>query len=142
VSGYQIGHTLHIAWDLTSDEGLQFGGWALDDVCVVANVHGVCGDGVVTAHEACDDGARNADAPNACRTYCMKPSCGDSIVDDGEQCDRGASGDSQCTANCELVAAPALGGCCSAGRGGAGGPVVLGAAVLGFVARRRRRRVR
>jgi hypothetical protein len=141
VSGYQSGHTLDIAWDLTSDEGLQFGGWAIDDVCVVANVNGVCGDGVVTAHEACDDGPNNADRPNACRTFCQAPACGDRIVDDGEACDDGPDGDGTCTPDCELVGPPSLGGCCSAERGAAG-PFALTAVVLGLVLRRRRRALR
>jgi len=139
VSGYQSGHTLDITWDLSSDEGLQFGGWALDDVCVVANIHSVCGDGVRTAHEACDDGAANADEPNACRTYCQPPSCGDKIVDRGEECDDGPAGDGYCTSTCQLVGPPSLGGCCSAQRGGGGGAGALAAAVLGLVLRRRRR---
>lgn len=137
ISGYQPGHTLDIGWDLTSDEGLEFGGWAIDDVCVVANVNGVCGDGMLTAHEACDDGAGNADRPNACRTWCQLPTCGDGILDDGEECDNGSGGASECTARCELVKAPDLGGCCSAERG-AGGSCGLGALVLGLVLRRRR----
>jgi MYXO-CTERM domain-containing protein len=141
VSGYQGGHTLDLGWDLTSDEGLEFGGWAIDDVCVVANVGGVCGDGVVTAHEACDDGAGNADRANACRTWCQLPICGDGIVDHGEECDVGSAGNSACTASCETVKPPDLGGCCSAERG-AGGPWALGALVLGLVLRRRRRPLR
>jgi uncharacterized protein (TIGR03382 family) len=140
VSGYQTGHTLDIAWDLTSDEGLQFGGWAIDDVCVVANTSGVCGDAVVTVHETCDDGANNADRPNACRTWCQLPMCGDGIVDDGEACDRGPTGNGECTNTCELVQPPSLGGCCSAERG-AGGSFALGALTLGLVLRRRRRRL-
>ncbi|HEU4728710.1 MAG TPA: hypothetical protein VFT22_12490 [Kofleriaceae bacterium] len=139
LSGYQSGHTLDISWDLTSDEGLQFGGWAIDDVCVVANVHGVCGDGVVTAHEGCDDGPDNGERPNACRTWCQPPTCGDGIIDDGEQCDNGPGGNGECTSMCELVQPPSLGGCCSAERG-AGGSGVLGALTLGLVLRRRRRR--
>ncbi|TMQ11638.1 MAG: hypothetical protein E6J90_34070 [Deltaproteobacteria bacterium] len=138
VSGFQAGHSLDIAWDLTSDEGLQFGGWALDDVCVVANLNSVCGDGVVAVHEECDDGPGNGDRPNACRTFCQNPSCGDHIVDDGEDCDDGPAGDDLCTSNCKLVGPPSLGGCCSAERNPAG-PCALGAAVLGLVLRRRRR---
>jgi len=141
VSGYQSGHTLDIAWDLSSDEGLEFGGWAIDDVCVVANTHGVCGDGVVTVHESCDNGADNADRPNACRTWCQLPTCGDGIVDDGEACDRGPSGNGECTSTCQLVEPPSLGGCCSAERG-AGGSMGLAVVTLGLVLRRRRRRLR
>ncbi|MEO7729798.1 MAG: hypothetical protein ABIY55_02415 [Kofleriaceae bacterium] len=139
VSGYQMGHTLDIAWDLTADEGLQFGGWAIDDVCVVANVDGVCGDGRVTAHETCDRGADNADAPDACRTWCQVPTCGDRIVDSNETCDDGPEGSLTCRPDCQLIAVPELGGCCSSGRG-AGGSWLLSALVLGWVVRRRRRR--
>jgi len=138
VSGFQPGHTLDIRWDLTSDEGLQFGGWAIDDVCVVANVNGVCGDGVVTAHETCDLGAGNADRPNLCRTWCQLPACGDRIIDDGETCDDGPTGSATCTDECTAIEAPELGGCCSVGQG-ASGSCVLAAAVLGLVLRRRRR---
>jgi MYXO-CTERM domain-containing protein len=138
ISGYQAGHQLDIAWDLTSDEGLQFGGWALDDVCVVANVNSVCGDGVVSGHEDCDDGAANGDRPNTCRTFCQAPACGDHIVDDGEECDNGSAGDDECTPTCQLVQPPSLGGCCSAERGAAG-PFALGTLVLGLILRRRRR---
>src|SRR6185436_6212751 len=96
VSGYQSGHTLDISWELTADLDVQLGGWTLDDVCVVANVASVCGDGIVTAHEACDDGAGNAERANACRTWCQFPTSGDTIVDDEEQCDDGPSGSTSC----------------------------------------------
>jgi hypothetical protein len=138
VSGYQRGHTLDIAWSLTADEGLEFGGWAIDDVCVVANVDGVCGDGRVTAHETCDRGADNADAPDACRTTCQIPTCGDRIIDSGETCDDGPEGSPTCTPACQLLDVPELGGCCSTGRG-VGGSGALAALVLGSLLRRRRR---
>jgi hypothetical protein len=140
VSGIQPGHVLDIAWELTSDEGLEFGGWALDDVCVVANVHSVCGDGIVSSHETCDDGPANADRPNTCRTWCQLPTCGDGIVDDGEACDAGPGGNGYCTPTCEIVQSPGLGGCCSADRGGAASSCGLAALALGVVRRRRRRR--
>jgi hypothetical protein len=98
----------------------------------------VCGDGVVTAHESCDDGDANADRPNTCRTWCQQPACGDHIVDDGEDCDGGPTGSTTCTDQCETIEAPSLGGCCSADRS-AGGSCALGGLVLGLVLRRRRR---
>ena len=138
VSGYQPGHVLDIAWDLRSDEGLQFGGWTIDDVCLVANANGVCGDGNVTAHEGCDDGVANADRPNTCRTWCQPPSCGDGIIDDHEDCDDGPDGSATCTKMCTLIEAPGLGGCCSAQRD-ARGPCLLAGLTLVLVLRRRRR---
>ena len=139
VSGYQMGHTLDIAWSLTADGGLEFGGWAIDDVCVVANVDGVCGDRRITAHETCDNGDDNADAPDACRSWCQLPTCGDRIIDRAETCDDGPDGGPNCTPACELVAAPELGGCCSTGRD-VGGSAALSVLVLGGVLRRRRPR--
>ena len=108
VSGYQPGHIIEIAWDLKSDEGLQFGGWTIDDVCVVADTSSVCGDGKVTAKEACDDGVDNADRPDACRTWCQPPTCGDRIIDKHEECDGGAEGDATCTPDCTLIEPPGL----------------------------------
>ncbi len=140
ISGWAPGNELTIAWDLTADEGLQLGGWSLDDVCVVANIHSVCGDGIKSPTEACDNGQDNANEPDHCRTYCLVPRCGDGIKDSKEECDSGA-GDYNCSSICELVEIPALGGCCSANREVAG-PLGLGAVVLGLVARRRRRRAR
>ncbi|HEY0989265.1 MAG TPA: hypothetical protein VGD80_19485, partial [Kofleriaceae bacterium] len=103
VSGYQPGHIIEIAWDLKSDEGLQFGGWTIDDVCVVANTSGVCGDGMITGHEACDNGVDNADRPDACRTWCQPPMCGDNIIDKHEECDGGPDGNATCTKECTLI---------------------------------------
>lgn len=141
VSGYGHGHTLDIAFDLHTDAGLALGGWTLDDVCVVANVKSVCGDGVKSLTEQCDEGAANSNEPNAaCRTWCKRAACGDGIVDDGEQCDAGGGGDDACTADCQEVELPTLGGCCSSSRGAAGS-IVLGVLVafagLGRAGRRR-----
>ncbi|MBK9260485.1 MAG: DUF4215 domain-containing protein [Polyangiaceae bacterium] len=49
-----------------------------------------CGDGVVSAGEACDDGAQNGQY-GFCTADCtaMGPRCGDSIVNGPEQCDDG-----------------------------------------------------
>ncbi len=49
-----------------------------------------CGDGVLDADEACDDGPANSDIrPDACRTHCQLPTCGDGATDAGEGCDDG-----------------------------------------------------
>lgn len=138
VSGYAFDHTLDIGFDLTTDEGLELGGWHVDDVCVVANVHSICGDGVKTATEQCDEGEANANVPGACRTYCRLPTCGDGIVDTGEACDDGREGSPACTATCTEAELEAAGGCCSSSRD-AGGSLLLGGFVAGLVLRRRRR---
>ena len=100
-----------IKFELASDQGLEFGGWNIDDVCVVAVANSICGDGNVTGAETCDDGDENADTADACRLNCVAPICGDAIVDSGEQCDDGnlLSGDG-CSSICEKQ-----GGCNSGG---------------------------
>ncbi len=129
------GHQVTVGFDLKSDGAFELGGWAIDDLCVVANPLSICGDGVVSQTEQCDDGSANADVPDACRTYCKKPACGDNIVDMGEECDDGSGGSVECTAKCTLNPVTP-GGCCSAG--GGAGSLALGVIVLGLVRRRRR----
>ncbi|HWU86484.1 MAG TPA: hypothetical protein VN253_04390, partial [Kofleriaceae bacterium] len=142
VSGYAFGHMLQISLDLSSDEGLNLGGWQLDELCVVANINSVCGDGVKSRTEGCDEGDANSDLPNAkCRTYCRVASCGDGVVDSGEECDEGASGTETCSAKCELLELPNTGGCCDAGGARPYGSLALAGLVgLGLFGRRRRRR--
>ena len=64
----------------------------------------ICGDGIKTKGEACDDG-KNTGGYGKCATGCvLGPRCGDGIVqaDQGEQCDDGnlVSGDG-CSATCK-----------------------------------------
>ncbi|MBA2542886.1 MAG: hypothetical protein H0V17_24785 [Deltaproteobacteria bacterium] len=136
VSGYAFGHTIDIAWDLQTDEGLNLGGWAIDDVCVVANKSSICGDGIKNQFELCDDGPANADVAGACRTYCLLPTCGDNIVDDGEACDEGFGGTPTCSAACDILT-PEEAGCCSSSSGSQGA-LALGALVGLLMFRRRR----
>ncbi|MFN0252072.1 MAG: MYXO-CTERM sorting domain-containing protein [Kofleriaceae bacterium] len=139
LSGWSPSRNLQVSWELTSDMGLHLGGWQLDDVCIVANVNSVCGDGVRTPTEGCDLGPANSDKPDSeCRTFCLKATCGDGILDSDEECDHGP-GDNRCSAQCTDIDLPTLGGCCSTG-GGSGGSLALGALVAGLVLRRRRRR--
>ncbi len=137
LSGYFSGRKLKVAFDLKSDPGLQLGGWAIDDLCIVANRNSICGDGIRTATEECDDGAANADLPNQCRTYCRHATCGDSILDDGEECDDGATGSPTCTMKCALIPNDDA-GCCSSSRGAP--TALLSGLALGLAGLRRRRR--
>lgn len=88
VAGTQIDITAHLLHDL---------GWNAK----------ICGDGVPSSSEECDDGENNSNTrPNACRLNCVQAHCGDGVTDEGETCDAGpingtaASGcSSSCTAN-------------------------------------------
>jgi fibro-slime domain-containing protein len=55
----------------------------------------VCGDGVVTPDETCDDGDLNGTGYNRCSANCTPgPRCGDGVVEESvEQCDNGANRD-------------------------------------------------
>jgi uncharacterized protein (TIGR03382 family) len=134
--------TVAVRWILDSDEGLELGGWNLDDVCIVANPRAICGDGQLTPTEQCDDGAANADAADRCRTSCRRAYCGDGIVDSLEGCDDGNEEDGDaCSSVCEVVEprAPELDGTCAAGGRGAGAGLALGVAAAALLVRRRRR---
>ena len=138
LSGYSPSSVYTVGWDITTDMGLELGGWHLDDVCIVANVNSICGDGTKSPTEGCDEGAENADEPDHCRSYCLRPACGDHIVDSNEECDHG-SGDATCSPSCKIVELPTLGGCCSASPD-APAALALSTLVGGLVLRRRRRR--
>jgi fibro-slime domain-containing protein len=56
----------------------------------------VCGDGVATRSESCDEGALNGTGYGVCSATCTPgPRCGDSVVDEagGEACDNGLNVD-------------------------------------------------
>jgi uncharacterized protein (TIGR03382 family) len=137
LSPWFYGHTVEVSWDLKADNGLHFAGWNLDDVCIVANVTSICGNGIVDPYEQCDNGAANADQPDLCRTDCKMPACGDGIVDTGEQCDDGITGSETCSPKCLRLDPNVSGGCCSASGGASS--ITLAAGVLALLVRRRRR---
>jgi MYXO-CTERM domain-containing protein len=101
-----------LKFQIVSDQGLEFGGWNIDDVCLV--YRGApsqnCGNGNVDTGETCDDG--NTTDGDGCSATCQN--------EDGT-----GGGDD--------------GGCCSAGTNPAG-PLVLSLLTLGLVLVRRRRR--
>ena len=151
-----------VRFRLDSDQGLELGGWAIDDLCVVGWVPTVCGDGQLTGIEICDEGEANSDTEaDACRSDCTPAGCGDGVRDGGEECDDGneLEGDG-CEPDCRATAEPPPPepdppvddapteappndsgcGCTLPGRGPTGGwPLVLLLAAL--AARRRPRRV-
>lgn len=59
-----------------------------------ASADPICGDGVVTNDEECDDG--NQIESDDCSNVCMRGYCGDGIVQEFEACDDGDGPDSMC----------------------------------------------
>ena len=61
----------------------------------VTTCRSVCGDGVVTPDETCDDGAQNGTGYNFCNTDCTPgPRCGDGVIEpELEDCDNGVNRD-------------------------------------------------
>lgn len=75
------GGTIQLRWELASDASREYGGWTLDDVCLVGlGKHARCGDGVLDDGELCDDG--NAAGGDGCDDACA-------LEDDGGCCSTG-----------------------------------------------------
>lgn len=102
--------SVQVGFTLTSDESQQYGGWTLDDVCIVGIKTPVCGDGVLDSGEECDDGN----------------------VADGDGCS------SSCIIEDKILTPHDDGGCCSADRSGSGS-ALLGFGVGLALLRKRRR---
>jgi cysteine-rich repeat protein len=97
-SGASQGETDTSGTDATG--GLPGGG---DETGAPPPAEPICGDGVVDADEACDDGAANGPAGD-CTQACEVPSCGDGFVHPSEACDDGnAANDDACLADCTLA---------------------------------------
>ena len=61
--------SVQVAWTLASDDSQEYGGWVLDDVCLVGiGKHPLCGDGIVDDGETCDDG--NTVGGDGCSAAC------------------------------------------------------------------------
>ncbi len=93
---------LQVTFDIHSDNGVQFGGWTIDDFCIVGVGPTVCGNGIVEGSEQCDAGADNtAGLTDGCRDNCLIAYCGDGVIDSAEQCDDGNSNDEDnCSNSC------------------------------------------
>ena len=135
-----VGGTVQVDPEATVSIGA---GFVCDDdgVCAPA-----CGDGIIVADEACDDG--NLEDGDGCDARCevelgyacdedgCAPLCGDGLLVVGEACDDGnlVDGDG-CSATCTSEAAPTAPDSCRQG----GGPGWW-LAIAGMLALRRRRR--
>ncbi|MCE9577529.1 MAG: DUF4215 domain-containing protein [Deltaproteobacteria bacterium] len=141
LSGHLAINKVKVTFSLTPDDGYARSGWNIDDVCIVANAHATCGDGVRQGTEQCDKGAENSDQPDAaCRTFCRLQTCGDGIVDSDEECDDGNKEDGDtCSAACLIPPPPADTGCCDTG-GSSGGTAAVWTALGALALMRRRRR--
>ena len=102
--------SVKVGFTLASDDSQQYGGWTLDDVCLVGVKPQTCGNGVLESPETCDDG--NTTDGDGCSATCT--------IEDT----MGGGGDG--------------GGCCSARRDPAGAALL--ALGLGLVLRKRKRR--
>jgi cysteine-rich repeat protein len=101
---------VQISFGLTADQGLEFGGWTVDQLCVVAAGAGqACGNGAMNGVEECDDG--NLADGDGCSSVCDA----EDGFDDG-------------------------GCCSSAGDDGGAAPLLLGLGTLLVIGGRRRRR--
>ena len=117
---------IRVEFGLDADGGLEFGGWTIDDFCIVAIGAGRCGDSLVTPPEECDDG--NDTDGDGCSASCTGEGDPDGGPGGGGDDDDDGGGGGSPT-----------GGCCSAGGDGVTGPIVVGLGTLLLVLRRRRR---
>ena len=78
--------TVAVKFELSSDGGLELGGWTLDDLCIVGvpigmPVEGACGNGRVDVGESCDDGNRTDG--DGCNSRCQLEDAGGLLVPGG-----------------------------------------------------------
>lgn len=123
--------TVEIGLELTADGGLEFGGWNLDQVCVVGfqATASSCGDGNVDEGEECDDD--NTVDGDGCSATCTIETAGDDGGSDGDggSDDGVGAGDEKLDDGCA---------CDTRGTSPSGGAAAL--LLLSLVAIRRRRR--
>ncbi len=88
--------SLELSFLLRSDPGLHFGGWTIDELCVVGVAPGAaaCGNGTLDVGEDCDDGNLvDADGCSAQCTADSDPGAGDDDPRPGEDDDDPEDGD-------------------------------------------------
>jgi len=61
---------VQLRFALDSDGGLELGGWTVDALCVVEVVESVCGDGLISGPEECDDA--NTEDGDGCDATCVE----------------------------------------------------------------------
>lgn len=95
LSSYVQGGQVQVKFDVVSDPGLQFGGWNIDDFCVVGfsleEQGPICGDEQVEAPETCDDG--NTVDGDGCSATCTDEDGGGDGDGDGVGDGNPATGD-------------------------------------------------
>lgn len=63
---------IKLRFELQTDQGLNYGGWTMDEVCLVSTAKApTCGNGTVDDGESCDDG--NIDDGDGCSPTCKLP---------------------------------------------------------------------
>jgi cysteine-rich repeat protein len=106
--GVLFGTPLQGTWTLTANDDYPSADHGSLDAWSVAvcAAPATCGNGVVNAGEACDDG--NADNTDACLTTCQLAACGDGFLQAvaGEVCDDGNTATGDC---CSPACQPAAG---------------------------------
>jgi cysteine-rich repeat protein len=103
LSGVVANNQVQAKFQLTANRRRSYGGWTIDDVCVVA--FAVCGNGVTEPGEACDD--RNTVDGDGCTPTCavgpIAPVCGNGQLEEGEACDDNNTVDGDgCSATCTI----------------------------------------
>ncbi|MCA9265251.1 MAG: hypothetical protein KDA60_15430 [Planctomycetales bacterium] len=132
------GPQFNLQFELSTDPGLELGGWTIDSLCIVANPTSICGDGEVSSAEECDNGGANANVADSCRQYCRLPACGDGVLDSGEGCDDGNNVDGDgCDPLCVADSDKGTDFGCSARSESLPGALLVSLALLALARRRR-----
>jgi MYXO-CTERM domain-containing protein len=143
LSPYASDGAVEIGFELTSDRGLELGGWTIDGLCVVGvgAVSETCGDGVVDPPlEDCDDG--NRIDGDGCSSSCLFEDDGASTgIEPGADTDSFPGDGTDSGIEPQLDGSGLLDrGCVCQAQPGGGGPGALVLILLGGLALRRRRR--